>query len=52
MNPLKWLKEIINKVNGTRIHRPLGLYSGIYLLMLTERDLELSKEVMLPLQEA
>ena len=52
MNPLKWSKEIINKVNETRIHRPLGLSSGIYWLMLTEGDLELSKEVMFPLQEA
>ena len=52
MTPLKWSKEIINKMNETKIHKPMGLSSGIYLLMLTEGDLQLSKEVMFPLQEA
>ena len=48
MTPIKWSKELINKVNETRIQGPLGLSSGIDLLMLTEGDLQLIKEIMFP----
>ena len=48
MTPLKWSKKIINDVDETRIQGPLGLSSGIALLMLTEGDLQLIKEIMVP----
>ena len=48
MNPFKWSKEIINKVDETRIQGPLGLSSGIDLLISTEGDLQLIKELMFP----
>ena len=46
--PLKWSKELINEVNETRIQGPLGLSSGIYVLMSIEGDLQLIKEIMFP----
>ena len=48
MTPLKWSKELINEVNETRIQGPLGLSSGIDVLLLIEGDLQLSKEIMFP----
>ena len=48
MTPLKWSKELINKVNETRIQGPLGLSSGIDVLTLTKGDLKLIKAMMFP----
>ena len=48
MTPLKWSKEIINKVNETRIQGPLGLSYGIDVLSSTEGDLQLIKEIRFP----
>ena len=48
MTPLKWSKELINKVNETKIQGPLGLSSGIYVLLSIEGDLKLAKEMVFP----
>ena len=48
MTPLKWSKELINKVNETKIQGPMGLSSGICVLILIEGDLKLTKEIMFP----
>ena len=48
MTHLKWSKELINGVDETRIHGPLGASYGIYVLTLTEGDLQLAKEMMYP----
>ena len=48
MTPLKWSKELINKVNETRIQGPLGLSYRIDVLSSTEGDLQLTKEMVFP----
>ena len=48
MTPLKWSKELINEVDETRIHRPLGLSFGIDVLTSIEGDLQLIKAMMFP----
>ena len=48
MTRLKCSKELMNEVDETRIQGPLGLSSGIDVLMLTEGDLQLIKEILFP----
>ena len=48
MTPLKWAKELINKVNEARIQGPLGRSFGIDVFTLTEGDLKLIKAMMCP----
>ena len=48
MNLIKWSKELINKVNETRIQGPLGLSSRIDVLALTKEDLQLIKAIVFP----
>ena len=48
MNPLKWSKKLINKVNETMIQGPLGLSFGIDVLMLTEGDMQIIMAIMFP----
>ena len=46
--PLKWSKELINKVDENRIQGPLGLSSGICVLSSREGDLHRVKEMVFP----
>ena len=48
MTPLKWSKELINGVDEIRIQGPLGLSSGIDVLMSTKGDLQLINSIMFP----
>ena len=46
MTPLKLSKELINEVDQTKIQGPMGLSSRIDVLMSTEGDLQLIKEMV------
>ena len=48
MTPFKWSKELINKVDATKIQGPLGLSYGIDVLTSIEGDLQIIKEMMFP----
>ena len=48
MTPLKWSRKLINELDETRIHGPLGISSRIDVLTSTEGDLQLIKAMMFP----
>ena len=48
MTPFKWSKELINKVDETRIQGHLGVSYGIDLLMSIEGYLQIIKAMMFP----